>query len=362
MPPYIGCKLSLISTSDVRYQGTLYTIDPQESTIALQNVQNMGTENRRSDKVEASSTIYEYIVFRGDNIKTLKLIDDDSDSVLINDPAILEVKQSGFLDPDKQQSTMRKQRIKKAKAKAKPVTSWKGNRGGRNWFGGRGGSRYPQRGNSRSRRGRGGTLNGRRNRVTSNGGYRQGYPKNYGYIDKNWTDGPDYNPQYIGNNGRNVSKNKRRNGRSRKSQERVRDNNPSLDIPGTGMFLERQANDKNDIDWISDMEFDFQGNLARFDMSSLRNTLADQSQDKNSDGTIEPTFESLSRDLISEHKDDTSKDISKWEVKSAYKKDLFFDTLTKDQDVTSRKTGPEMRELNAETFGKIGSTYRCRTR
>jgi len=248
MPPYIGCKLSLISTSDVRYQGTLYTIDPQESTIALQNVQNMGTENRRSDKVEASSTIYEYIVFRGDNIKTLKLIDDDSDSVLINDPAILEVKQSGFLDRDKQQSTMRKQRIKKAKAKAKPVTSWKGNRGGRNWFGGRGGSRYPQRGNSRSRRGRGGTLNGRRNRGTSNGGYRQGYPKNYGYIDKNWTDGPDYNPQYIGNNGRNVSKNKRRNGRSRKSQESVRDNNHSLDIPGTGKFLERQANDKNDID------------------------------------------------------------------------------------------------------------------
>jgi len=100
MPPYIGCKLSLISTSDVRYQGTLYTIDPQESTIALQNVQNMGTENRRSKKVEASSTIYEYIVFRGDNIKTLKLIDDDSDSVLINDPAILEVKQSGSLDPN----------------------------------------------------------------------------------------------------------------------------------------------------------------------------------------------------------------------------------------------------------------------
>jgi len=59
------------------------------------------------------------------------------------------------------------------------------------------------------------------------------------------------------------------------------------------------------------MEFDFQGNLARFDMSSLRDTLADQSQDKNSDGTIEPNFESLSRDLISEHKDDTSKDISK---------------------------------------------------
>jgi len=156
MPPYIGCKLSLISISDVQYQGTLYTIDSQESSIALQNVQNMGTENRRSDKVEASSAIYEYLVFRGDNIKTLKLIDDDSDSVLINYPAILEVKQSGFLGPNKQKSPKRKPRIKKAKAQH--VTSWKGNQGGRNYSGGRGGSRYPQRGTSRSRRGWGWNL------------------------------------------------------------------------------------------------------------------------------------------------------------------------------------------------------------
>jgi len=59
------------------------------------------------------------------------------------------------------------------------------------------------------------------------------------------------------------------------------------------------------------MEFDFQGNLARFDMSSLRDSLADQNEDKNSNGTREPNFESLSHDLRSEHKDDTSKDISK---------------------------------------------------
>jgi len=98
MPPYIGSRISLISRSDVRYVGTLYTIDPQESTIALQNVRNMGTENRRpgAEMVEGSSTVYEYIIFRGDNIKKIKIMDDDSDNVLINDPAVLEVKQSGF--------------------------------------------------------------------------------------------------------------------------------------------------------------------------------------------------------------------------------------------------------------------------
>ena len=33
--PFFGCKISLISKSEIRYEGILYTIDPKESTIAL---------------------------------------------------------------------------------------------------------------------------------------------------------------------------------------------------------------------------------------------------------------------------------------------------------------------------------------
>jgi len=35
--PWIGSRISLISKSEIRYEGTLYTINAAESTVALEN-------------------------------------------------------------------------------------------------------------------------------------------------------------------------------------------------------------------------------------------------------------------------------------------------------------------------------------
>jgi protein LSM14 len=58
---------------NIRYEGTLYTIDPKEATVALQSVRCFGTEGRvpPSEEVAPSPHSYQFIIFRGKDIKDL---------------------------------------------------------------------------------------------------------------------------------------------------------------------------------------------------------------------------------------------------------------------------------------------------
>lgn len=90
--PYLGSKISLISKSEIRYEGILYTIDTKESTIALAKVRSFGTEGRPTDRpVVPRDEVYEYIIFKASDIKDLHICEGPkSFHGLSHDPAIVQ--------------------------------------------------------------------------------------------------------------------------------------------------------------------------------------------------------------------------------------------------------------------------------
>ncbi|RFU76238.1 like-sm ribonucleo lsm-related domain [Trichoderma arundinaceum] len=97
MSEFLGSRISLISKSDIRYVGTLHEINSDESTVSLENVRSFGTEGRRGrpeEEIAPSDQVYEYIVFRGSDVKDLRIeehpaIKENKPPAMPDDPAIV---------------------------------------------------------------------------------------------------------------------------------------------------------------------------------------------------------------------------------------------------------------------------------
>ncbi|ETN36622.1 uncharacterized protein HMPREF1541_08900 [Cyphellophora europaea CBS 101466] len=109
MDHLIGQRFSLISKSEIRYVGTLHQINPEEATIALEDVLSYGTESRRVENfVPPSQQKFDFIVFRGSDVKDIKVVEEEESKQptppnVPNDPAILNSSRPGPQGPPPQQ-------------------------------------------------------------------------------------------------------------------------------------------------------------------------------------------------------------------------------------------------------------------
>ncbi|EGV64269.1 hypothetical protein CANTEDRAFT_113891, partial [Yamadazyma tenuis ATCC 10573] len=87
MSQYIGKTISLISNKQLRYVGVLDNISAEDATIALKSVRSFGTEGRFSQagqpnlEVAPGNDIYDYVVFRGNDVKDLSVLDAPLDQI-----------------------------------------------------------------------------------------------------------------------------------------------------------------------------------------------------------------------------------------------------------------------------------------
>jgi len=75
--PEVGNEISLVSNSEIRYEGVFYTINTQESTITLETARCFGTEGRKMPDIPPiTSYVYDFITFRGQDIYDLTVLEE----------------------------------------------------------------------------------------------------------------------------------------------------------------------------------------------------------------------------------------------------------------------------------------------
>jgi protein LSM14 len=105
---YLGNRISLISKSEIRYEGILYAINVKDSALVLQNVRSFGTEDRKSEgAIPPSQEEFGYIIFRSTDIKDLQFFEppkSDFSQGILKDSAIIAIQNQRSAQPVLQQT------------------------------------------------------------------------------------------------------------------------------------------------------------------------------------------------------------------------------------------------------------------
>lgn len=365
--PYIGAPVTLISSLDVRYEGTLFTIDPNESTVALQEVKCLGTEDRQSgDKsIPKSDTVYEFIIFRGENIKSICLSEAEAkpkERHAINDPSILRIGPSE--EPKRRHLGPQ---MPSHAPKADP-THWSRGPPQRGEFQvGRPAWQNQPRRDLRDQpyqqhRGRDHSrphhyqqpYHRRDNRRNNYRGPRQHYRRNNYRGPRRWNN--NKNPNY----------------QPKRSYHQQRNQDPSY-APGNAKFLTLSRDEEPQVDTI-DEEFDFMKANQRFDKDTFDKPKEEEQQEREvvAEPEIPPADEPAENpEPAAAPEEEQSGDEKQVEEpaevqeleppaeKFQYKYDPanFFDNLDSGEPKGNNKAMKERRKKDAETFGKIAEHY-----
>lgn len=331
--PYIGAPVTLISSLDVRYEGVLFTIDPNESTVALQNVKCLGTEDRQppgEKSIPKSDTVYEFIIFRGENIKSISLLEKNDpakeDRPPIPDPSILKV---GPSEPKStpQHMTSRNFDMNRDYNRRPPQRQYNNNR-------------YQDRRQFNN------------HRFQDN--RRQGGQRQYQQRRPQWRDRQNYNRGYRNNN------------RRYNNYQNRRPYDPQS-APGTGKFL-MKGNDEQEELVLQD-EFDFEAANSRFDKNVPveEEENKDQSSEEKKEASAEENQEEKPKEVENEEGNEEKEKAAESETQEkpeepqaayTYNPDNFFDDLDDGKDYKSYKQDLKARRaIDAQTFGDVAKSY-----
>lgn len=287
--PLLGSRISLISKKNIRYEGTLYSINEVDATVALQNVRSFGTEGREKTDttctfVEPQDAVHPYLLFRGCDIKDLHVHESapESETSPPKDPAIVSSSAPPEVTKQQESETTADTTTNKEKVDAK-----------------------------------------------RNNGDKKGYSEKS-------------NPPSSKNNVKQTTQPPKNKSRDSNTNRKTRKNKSSQQMIGSGAsLLNRKARGAVEgvagPDHLHKGDFDFESNLAEFSKVNIlsEENDTDDDEDSNYDQEIDPGTGSCVY-----QKDDFFDEIS-------------CDVLDKQNGIDNRLRGAAERSLNTETFGAV---------